>query len=63
VPEEKGGMRVGYSGEFHIDRRDWGIVDDRLSTAGVLLVGYDVTIGLTAEAVSNDPALHPEKAR
>jgi polyisoprenoid-binding protein YceI len=57
IPDETGGTRVGYSAQLHIDRRQWGIVDNRLSAAGVLLVGYDVTIGLTAEAVSNDPAL------
>jgi len=61
IPDQGGGTRVGYSGALHIDRRDWGIVDRTLSAAGVLLVGYDVTIGLTAEAVSNDSALHPGK--
>jgi polyisoprenoid-binding protein YceI len=46
------GTRVGYTGELHIDRRDFGIVDTRLTPAGVLLVGYDVTIGLTVEATA-----------
>jgi polyisoprenoid-binding protein YceI len=63
VPDEKGGTRVGYSAEVHIDRRDWGIVDRSLSPAGVLLVGYDVDIGLTAEAVTNDPALRARKPK
>jgi polyisoprenoid-binding protein YceI len=48
IPEGNG-SRVGYTGELHIDRRDYGIVDNRLTPAGVLLVGYDVTIGLTVE--------------
>jgi polyisoprenoid-binding protein YceI len=48
------GTRVGYTAEFHIDRRDFGIVDNRLTAAGVLFVGYDVTIGLTVEATSPD---------
>lgn len=56
IPDGKG-WRVGYNGEFSIDRRDWGIVDARLTPAGVLLVGYTVNIGLTAEIVTNDPWL------
>jgi polyisoprenoid-binding protein YceI len=46
------GTRVGYTGELHIDRRDFGIIDNRLTPAGILLVGYDVTIGLTVEATT-----------
>lgn len=57
IPEGNG-WRVGYSSELQIDRRDWGIVDSRLTAAGVLLVGYKVDIGLTVEAVTNDPTLH-----
>jgi polyisoprenoid-binding protein YceI len=56
IPEGSG-SRVGYTGELTIDRRDWGIVDSRLTPAGVLLVGYNVDIGLTVEAVTNDPGL------
>jgi polyisoprenoid-binding protein YceI len=56
IPEGKG-WRVGYSGQLTIDRRDWGIVDARLTPAGVLLVGDTVDIGLTAEIVTNDPWL------
>jgi polyisoprenoid-binding protein YceI len=51
---DKSGVRVGYSGKLTIDRRDWGIVDARLTEAGVLLVGYNVDIGLTVEATSDD---------
>ncbi len=57
VPDEGGGTRVGYTAQVHIDRRDYGIVDNRLSAVGVLVVGYDVTIGLTAEATSSDPSV------
>jgi polyisoprenoid-binding protein YceI len=57
IPEGSG-WRVGYTGQLTIDRRNWGIVDARLTPAGVLLVGYTVTIGLTVEAVTNDPWLH-----
>lgn len=53
------GRRIGYSGHVQIDRRDWGIVDQRLTPAGVLLVGYSVDIGLTVEVTGNDPSLHP----
>jgi polyisoprenoid-binding protein YceI len=56
IPEGRG-WRVGYSGQLTIDRRDWGIVDSRLTPAGVLLVGYNVNVGLTVEAVTNDPWL------
>lgn len=56
---DRGGWRVGYSGQLTIDRRDWGLVDARLTPAGVLLVGYSVDIGLTVEALTNDPRLLP----
>jgi polyisoprenoid-binding protein YceI len=59
IPEGRG-WRVGYNGELTIDRRDWGIVDNRLTPAGVLLVGYSVHIVLTVEAVTNDPGLHAQ---
>jgi polyisoprenoid-binding protein YceI len=58
IPEGSG-WRVGYNSELQIDRRQWGIVDSRLTPAGVLLVGYTVDIGLTVEATTNDPSLHP----
>lgn len=58
IPEGKG-WRVGYAGDLTIDRRDWGIVDARLTPAGVLLVGYSVDIGLTVEAITDNPNLHP----
>jgi polyisoprenoid-binding protein YceI len=57
VPDEGGGTRVGYSGELHVDRRDFGIVDTRLSAVGVLVVGYDVAIRLTVEATTQDPSV------
>jgi polyisoprenoid-binding protein YceI len=58
IPDESGGTRVGYSSDLKIDRRDWHLVDQRLTPAGVLLVGYDVHIGLTVEAVTPDASLH-----
>jgi polyisoprenoid-binding protein YceI len=58
IPDGFGGWRVGYTGQLQIDRRDWGIVDARLTPAGVLLVGYTVNIGLTAEATGRDPGVH-----
>jgi len=58
IPDESGGTRVGYSSDLKIDRRDWHLVDQRLTPAGVLLVGYDVHIGLTVEAVTSDASLH-----
>ncbi len=57
VPDEGGGTRVGYTATLHIDRRDYGMSDGSLSAVGVLVVGYDVTIGLTAEASTADPSL------
>jgi hypothetical protein len=59
VPEGPG-WRVGYSATLVLDRRDWGMVDARLTPAGVLFAGYTVTIGLTVEAVTNDPWLHEQ---
>ena len=58
IPDPRG-FRVGYNGKLAIDRRDWGIVDARLTPAGVLLVGYGVDIELTVEAVTNDSGLRP----
>jgi len=58
VIPDANGWRVGYTGALTIDRRDWGIVDARLTPAGVLLVGYSVDIGLTVEATGIDPLVH-----
>ena len=58
VPDPSG-VRVGYSGQLHVDRRDFGITDQKLMS-GVLFVGYDVTIGLTAEATTSDPSIKPQ---
>jgi polyisoprenoid-binding protein YceI len=51
---DNGGTRVGYEGTLTIDRRDFGITDNRLMS-GVLFVGYTVDIGITAEASSALP--------
>jgi polyisoprenoid-binding protein YceI len=51
IPDGGGATRVGYHGALHIDRRDFDLVDKTLTPAGVLLVGYDVAIELTVEAV------------
>lgn len=51
---DSGGTRVGYQGELKVDRRDFGITDSRLMS-GVLFVGYEVKIGVTAEAWSALP--------
>jgi len=51
IPDGGGATRVGYHGELHVDRRDFDLVDKTLTPAGVLLVGYDVAIELTVEAV------------
>lgn len=51
---ENGGTRVGYDGELTVDRRDFGITDNRLMS-GVLFVGYEVAIEITAEASSALP--------
>jgi len=61
VIPDRGGWRVGYNAQLTIDRRDWGIVDARLTPAGVLLVGYNVDIGLTVEALTDSPYLHATK--
>lgn len=51
------GTRLGYSGKLHVDRRDFGITDNRLMS-GVLFVGYDVDIVLTVEATTSAPMPH-----
>ena len=58
VPDPAG-VRVGYSGQLRVDRRDFGITDQRMMS-GVLFVGYDVTIGLTVEATTSDPSIKPQ---
>ena len=62
IPEGTG-TRVGYSGTLHLDRRDFGIVDQRLNASGVLLVGFDVAIGLTVEATTPDASVRAAGAR
>jgi polyisoprenoid-binding protein YceI len=57
IPDGVGKWRVGYNAQLQVDRRDYDLVDARLSPAGVLLVGYTVDIGLTVEATTNDPGL------
>jgi polyisoprenoid-binding protein YceI len=52
VPDDATTTRVGYSGDLTIDRRDFGLVDERLTGAGVLLVGNAVHIALTLEATT-----------
>ncbi len=52
VPDEAGYTRVGYSADLAIDRREYNLVDQHLTAAGVLLVGNVVHIGLTVEASS-----------
>jgi len=56
---DRGGVRVVYTGQFHIDRRDYTMVDQGLTAAGVLIVGNDATIGLTVDAVTKDPSIKP----
>jgi len=57
IPDNGGGTRVGYSSDLKIDRRDFHLVDARLTPAGVILVGNEVHIGLTVEAVTPDATL------
>jgi len=56
---DRGGVRVVYTGQFHVDRRDYHMVDASLTAAGVLVVGYDATIGLSVDAVTKDPSIKP----
>jgi polyisoprenoid-binding protein YceI len=57
IPDESGGTRVGYNAALKIDRREFHINDARLTPVGVLLVGYEVDIQLTVEAVNPDASL------
>jgi polyisoprenoid-binding protein YceI len=56
---DRGGVRVVYTAQFHIDRRDYHMVDQGLTGAGVLVVGNDVTVGLSVDAVTKDPSIKP----
>jgi polyisoprenoid-binding protein YceI len=56
VPDPDG-SRVGYTGTLDVDRRDFGITDNRLMS-GVLFVGYHVNIVLTVEATTSAPMPH-----
>jgi polyisoprenoid-binding protein YceI len=58
IPDRQG-VRVVYTGSFHVDRRDYHMVDASLTAAGVLVVGYDATIGLSVDAVTADPSIKP----
>lgn len=51
VTDGKGRTHLGYSATTTIDRRDWGLNWGK-TTGGALIVGNDVTINLTVEAVS-----------
>jgi len=55
----RGGVRVVYTAQFHIDRRDYHMVDQGLTAAGVLVVGNDATIGLSVDATTTDPSITP----
>jgi polyisoprenoid-binding protein YceI len=56
---DRHGVRIVYTAQFHIDRRDYRMVDASLTAAGVLVVGYDATIGLSVDATTDDPSIKP----
>ncbi len=51
VTDGKGRTHLGYSATTTIDRRDWGLNWGKMN-GGALIVGNEVTISLTVEAVS-----------
>ncbi len=51
VTDSRGRTHLGYSASTTIDRRDWGLNWGKMS-GGALIVGNEVTINLTVEAVS-----------
>lgn len=51
VTDGKGRTHLGYTATTTIDRRDWGLNWGK-TNGGALIVGNEVTIGLTVEAVS-----------
>ncbi|MEA2666414.1 MAG: hypothetical protein QOI11_3358 [Candidatus Eremiobacteraeota bacterium] len=51
VTDGRGRTHLGYSATTTIDRRDWGLNWGK-TTGGALIVGNEVTINLTVEAVS-----------
>lgn len=53
VPGPMGKQRVGIEARTTIDRRDFGLTWNRLTEAGGVIVGHDVTIILDIEAVQS----------
>ncbi len=52
VTDGKGRTHLGYTATTTIDRRDWGLNWGKMN-GGALIVGNEVTINLTVEAVSH----------
>ena len=55
VRDFAGKMRVGFEGHVTINRKDWGIIYDKLADNGGLVAANEVTIELDIEAVSTPP--------
>jgi polyisoprenoid-binding protein YceI len=51
VTDGKGRTHLGYSARTTIDRRDWGLTWGK-TNGGALVVGNEITIDLTVEAIS-----------
>ena len=52
VKDLAGKMRVGFEGHVTINRKDWGIIYNKLADNGGLVAANEVTIELDIEAVS-----------
>ena len=52
VRDLAGKMRVGFEGHVTINRKDWGIIYNKLADNGGLVAANEVTIELDIEAVS-----------
>ena len=51
IKDPQGKTRLGMEGALTLDRRDYGIVWNKVIEGGGLLVGNDVTIDLSVEAI------------
>lgn len=51
-----GGTRAGFTATTEIDRREWGLTWNQALETGGILVGHDVTIDLSVQAVQQEEA-------
>lgn len=56
-----GETRIGFEGELTVDRRDFGLTWSKSVPTGELMVGNEVLISLSVEAIADDAPVKPAK--